>query len=208
MGLPHIAGIYLSPEFLPSGGVAQVELTRRWSCVGFSIHRAKFRRGKPRWFVLWLLLASCDVERCPGPKYSESSCVVCYKPVISEGIWCNACHKWCHPKCAWVSDEEYQRLGNSPDDWFCPACCLPSFTSSLFESPIDVPGCSPSKSFPAIDHRLKILYTNCRSLFPKLDSLCAAAVTDSPAVIALTESWLDKDIGNAEIAIPRYQSVR
>ena len=110
VGVPHIARICPSPEFLPSGGIAQVELTRRRSCVGLSIHRAKFHHGKPRWFVLWLLLASCDVERCPGPKYSEPFCVVCCKPVISEGIRCNACHKLCHPKCAWVSDEEYQRL--------------------------------------------------------------------------------------------------
>ena len=203
VGLPHITGIHLSPKFLPSGGTAQMELTRRWSCIWLSIHQAKFWCGKPRWFVLWLLLASCDVERCLGPKYIEFSCVVCYKPVVSEGIWCTAYHKWCHHKCAWVSDEDYQRLGNSPDDWFCPACCLPIFTVSLLESPIDMPGCSPSKSSCAIDHRLKILYTNCRSLFTKLDSLChRLSCCDSP------ESWLDKDIRNAEIAIPGYQPVR
>ena len=173
MGLPHIARIHLSPEIQPCAGAVQVELTRRQSQSGLSI-----------------IPAVCKVERCPGPKYSECLCVACRKPVVNEGIWCNACHKWCHPKCAWVSDEDqYQRLGNSPDDWFCPACCLPSFTSSLFESPEEMPGCSPSKPTPAIDHKLKIFYTNCRNLFPKLDSLCAAAATDSPAMIAPTESW-------------------
>ena len=209
VGLPHTARIRLSPELQPCAGAVQVELTRRQSWGWLSIIPwAKSHHGKPLWFVLWLLLAACDVEWCPGPRYSEYLCVVCRTPVVSEGIWCNACHKWCHPKRAWVSDEEYQRLGNSPDDWFCPACCLPSFTSSLFESPEEKPGCSPSKSTPAIDHKLKILYTNCRSPFPKLDSLRAAVATDSPAVIALTVSWLDKDIGNTEIAVPGYQSVR
>lgn len=197
MGLPHTAGIRLSPELQPCAGAIQVELTRRQSWGGLSIiPRAKSHRGNPLWFVLWLLLARCDVEQYPGPKYSDYLCVVCRKPVVSEGIWCNACHKWCHSKCAWVSDEECQRLGNFPDDWFCPACFLPSSTSSLFESPEETPGCTPPKPTPTINWKFSTPTV-------ELVSLRTAAATDSPAVIALTESWLEKDIGKCRNSCSR-----
>ena len=53
-----------------------------------------------------------------------------------------------------------------------------------------------------------ILYTNCRSLLPKLDSLRVEALSSRPHVIALTETWIDSSISDHEIFIPGYSSVR
>ena len=55
---------------------------------------------------------------------------------------------------------------------------------------------------------LSILYTNCRSLLPKLDFLRAEALSSRSHVIALTETWIDSSISDHEIFIPGYSSVR
>ena len=88
---------------------------------------------RPLFHLTGLLLLSGDVLPNPGPAEITNShhpCVVCNGEVRNQGICCDCCDRWCHPKCAWVTDEEYKRLGNCPDPWFCPACCLPSFATS------------------------------------------------------------------------------
>ena len=57
-------------------------------------------------------------------------------------------------------------------------------------------------------HLCSILYSNCHSLLPKLDSLRVHATTSSPDIIALTETWLDHSISNSELLIPGYVIVR
>ena len=39
-----------------------------------------------------------------------SCCSICDSDVIDLGICCDTCERWCHPKCAWISNEEYYRL--------------------------------------------------------------------------------------------------
>ena len=84
------------------------------------------------WWTAALLLLSGGINPNPGPPRHLHLCVVCSKVVRQVGIKCDICSKWCHPKCAWMDDMEYQRLGNSADAWSCPACCLPSFNDSFF----------------------------------------------------------------------------
>ena len=55
---------------------------------------------------------------------------------------------------------------------------------------------------------LKILYTNCRSLPPNLDSLRAYAASHTPDIIALCETWIDDTISDFEIFIPEYFVIR
>lgn len=55
---------------------------------------------------------------------------------------------------------------------------------------------------------LHILYFNARSLYPKIDELCAHCDIEKPDVVCLTETWLCADILESECAIPGYQCVR
>ena len=41
---------------------------------------------------------------------------------------------------------------------------------------------------------LNILYFNARSIYPKLDELCALCVVERPDIICITESWLHEEI--------------
>ena len=56
----------------------------------------------------------------------------------------------------------------------------------------------------AISCQLSLLYSNCRSLVPKLDNLHAQANSLNPCITALTETWLDASISDHELCIPGY----
>ena len=68
----------------------------------------------------------------------------------------------------------------------------------------------PASSDVSLDncHPCSIMYSNCRSLLPKLDALRVRAASSSPDIIALTETWLDHSISNSELFIPGYVIVR
>lgn len=56
--------------------------------------------------------------------------------------------------------------------------------------------------------KLSLLYTNVRSLLPKIDHLRVTAINASPHVICLTETWLSSDISDSEAYIPGYSLFR
>ena len=49
---------------------------------------------------------------------------------------------------------------------------------------------------------------NCRSLLPKIEEIVRMVKTASPEFIFLTETWLDENIDNTEIAIDSYNLCR
>ena len=66
---------------------------------------------------------------------------------------------------------------------------------------------SHSNSFPSHTSKapyLQILYFNSRSILPKMDELLALVEADNPDLICVTETWLNADCTNAEIAVPGY----
>ena len=59
-----------------------------------------------------------------------------------------------------------------------------------------------------LDQRLypSIFLCNIQSLQPKYDELCVFSSAFKPAVIAITESWLNDTISDAQIMLPHYAS--
>ena len=53
-----------------------------------------------------------------------------------------------------------------------------------------------------------MLYTNCRSLLPRIDYIRAIASSHSPHLIGICETWLDQSITEDELHIPRYVLTR
>ena len=90
----NFVGIHLSPDLQPFGGTAHMELTRGWLCVGLSIILwAKSCRGKPLYFVPWLL------PYCPeqAPMGARSSSVSGYTENLLK--WFNYPYARAHPRC-------------------------------------------------------------------------------------------------------------
>ena len=55
---------------------------------------------------------------------------------------------------------------------------------------------------------VRILQTNIRSVMNKRDELEELAARESPSLIALTETWLNADVMDSEIAVPGYSIFR
>ena len=169
---------------------------------------------------LCLILLSGDIELNPGPG-PHHPCGSCARAVRScqRGIFCEVCYYWFHSNCVDLSTAEYERLGSSDEGWCCPKCsreALPFFDSSTLT--LEESMASNSPSYPDTSDSsicsahpprlLKILYTNCRSLPPNLDSLRAYAASHTPDIIALCETWIDDTISDFEIFIPEYFVIR
>ena len=150
--------------------------------------------SRTSFIVACLLLLSGDVEINPGtgPRYPCGSC--------SKAVRSN--------------QNEYTRLSSSDEGWCCLNCFKGAFpfaeTSVLSCAPdddLDLPVTSThsndtSNTSHSASH-FKIIYTNCRSLTPNLDSPRAYASSCKPDVIALCETWLDSSITDCEIFYSR-----
>ena len=55
---------------------------------------------------------------------------------------------------------------------------------------------------------LSIPYFNARSILPKLDQLRALCAVDSPDIVCVVETWLDRDISDNELVVEGYRVVR
>ena len=166
-------------------------------CEAAAITRFSHLRA-PRFLIsIWLILLGGDVEVNPGPRNWKYPCGVCAKPVKSNqrGVQCDVCTMWLHTRCIGISNEEYAELQGSDESWCCKKCvteALPlhdvSDTDSIFDAPADsivntsqdgslTPTSANShkenrqQQSPSPPKSLSILYTNCRSLLPKLDYL-------------------------------------
>ena len=81
-----------------------------------------------------IILLSGDIATNPGP--IRFPCGSCAKPVRSNqhGLQCNDCNIWTHRTCLSMNKDEYMRLSNSDEYWFCYKCILPNFTDSFFNA--------------------------------------------------------------------------
>ena len=133
-----------------------------------------------------------------------SCCSICDSDVIDFGICCDTCERWCHPKCAWISNEEYYRLGSCDDLWLCPACCLPSFNTSLFEisSSLSYNNLSVSPNLISISH------LNTRSILSSFAEFSSLMTSHQFHVITLSETWLDETVSDTEVPLPGYTIIR
>ena len=132
-----------------------------------------------------------------------------------------------------MSNEEYTELQLSDESWCCKRRqkeAIPfhdvSSSDSIFnvsadaiiDTSADDNSLTPSNTISGNENRqpqsssppnaLSILYTNCRSVLPKLDHLRLLASTQNPHILAVTETWLDNSISDSEVMVPGYQLVR
>lgn len=161
---------------------------------------AKWKKRQTLWLLATVLLLSGDIQSNPGPP--QCPCVACSSPVRTLGIQCDSCDGWCHPGCANVDSLEYERLGGCDDSWRCPKCCLPSFSSSLFDL-------SSQSSEEPISTVTRGLHLNARSVVNKRLEVMARLDHPQPLdFLTVTETFLSGDILDAEIVPDSFQVYR
>ena len=107
---------------------------------------------------------------------------------------------------------EYQRLSLSDEGWCCQRCHKESFPfhdcSNLASDSSLLSSCSTSSiCSPSSGHCL-VYYSNCCSLAPKIDHLRTVAVSATPSIIALCETWLDESVPDSALFIPNFHMIQ
>lgn len=139
---------------------------------------------------LWNELPKISAKDYQG----KELCKACSKAINKQrAISCDACHQWTHQKCSDMSVKVYNKHRNKVFSWVCNTCrepeCMESITDIRKLQPEEMP--TPNEDIAVDDSELLILHYNCRSLINKRDDLENICSKLNPAVICLTETWLD-----------------
>lgn len=76
---------------------------------------------------------------------------------------------WTHRTCLSMSKDEYLRLGDSGDFWFCDKCALPNFTDSYFSSSLSESGDSYDSFYMHLSDSLHVTPVQSPGLVVQLD---------------------------------------
>eukprot|EP00112_Aurelia_sp_Birch-Aquarium-sp1_P008427 Seg1927.10 transcript_id=Seg1927.10/GoldUCD/mRNA.D3Y31 product="hypothetical protein" protein_id=Seg1927.10/GoldUCD/D3Y31 len=148
-----------------------------------------------------LLIVSGDVSQNPGPR-QRCHCPVCKTCVRKRGIQCDGCDKWVHPECVNLSEQEYNRLGESDEQWFCPAChdeaAQENELNDMFadlRTEMNMQG-------------LRVAHINCCSLIGKFTEINMLLQNCNVDVLGITETHLNQRIEDRGIAVEGYELQR
>ena len=85
---------------------------------------------------------------------------------------------------------------------------FPSMTAPILLLPLIRLSCRLAPPPPTAHPRVAIAWFNCRSLAPKIDYLRTVAVSVTPSIIALCETWLDESVPDSALFIPNFHMIR
>ena len=189
-----------------------------------SPRRHKFFTSKRRYyqnadstFQYQRLLKCGDINPNPGP--TKFPCVCCETPCKNDqrALQCDGCNLWCHAKCTYVSQDEYNRLSITDDTWYCNACTYKWISDSFFSDSI---GDSLNNSTSAVsdtsepdvvaDYKfnLSIAHQNINSLQNKMDEIRALLNQELYDILVLTETKIDSSYNNSLFQHPLYRIIR
>ena len=137
-------------------------------------------------WVISALLLSGDIHLNPGPV--EVPCVICSSSVDAQGIQCYLCDMWCHPECAHLDQEEYDRLGVSDEQ-----CC-----SGYVLNVACLHQCLVPQKYP---WDIKIIHYNIQSLINVIDEQRVTYENKPFDLICLFETWCKPSHLDTSLAI-------
>ena len=179
-----------------------------------------------KWLLVVCLIISGDVHPCPGP--AKLPCPICHKTVRSnsKAVSCDMCEKWVHLKCTSMDKKVYEHYAQSGEtfSYSCNKCSiseLPFSTSGdINNDPLkdDTPHQLPANEDQTAPDQcmwdcfrmngMHFLHLNARSIIPKMDEIKLLVKNSRPAVLGITETWLDDSVSDSEIAIDDYVIIR
>ena len=175
------------------------------------------------------MILAGDVASNPGPSTTarkpKHPCVHCSKGVISRSraISCDNCERWVHSRCTQITNAEYDNIvaENAELNYLCNICSFDELPFANFDDDQDTtnsdPGNENGSSYFNPDEQffdcfkrkgLHFIHINIRSLISKLSEIKILANNSSAAVIAISETWLDSSVTDAEININGYTVIR
>ena len=154
--------------------------------------------------IINILLNCNDISLNPGPNTINLNCTKCLKTIrrTQPRTQCSCCGCPFHLRCLHADFDSSRLCG------LCTAPPIPEIDINVSNGEATV---LPDKFTDMLKLRgLKLIQQNIRSLLPKIDEL-RLMITESDSqihILALTETWLNDLVSDAEISIPGYRIYR
>ena len=144
-------------------------------------------------YLCFLLLCG-DIEPNPGPAV-HYPCSACGLGVADDdrAVFCDSCNAWVHVSCdPSLSDSLYDFMVQQPSEdlWYCSTC-------------MNEGSCSRECSEHS-ENCLSCVCLNARSVLPKRFDLLAYICSHRVDIMAITETFLDSSIADAEFCPASY----
>ena len=197
--------IHMGVDMSKTGNI--VSTSRKHGSASIDISsRSKWHRAisLTRKVILVNMLLLCnDISLNPGP--SRLSCILCAKNIRENqaSIQCRSCHRDFHLKC----------IGSEFDEsHICNLCSVPAGKDTDSTRDKD----NEERLLPKIlkdmskTRGMKLIHQNVRSLTGKIDELrfILSKLSSQVHLLTLSETWVHKDISDAELEICGYQLFR
>ena len=134
----------------------------------------------------------------PSDYIGKDKCKACLKTIgeRQKAISCDQCNQWTHLNCSDMSKKTYNQNENKLFHWICNTCRTPDETVT---EKMDINKLTPQQ-MPIFNHDFKqndekdilIFHYNCRSMINKTAELFNICKLHRPAIICVTETWLDE----------------
>lgn len=140
-------------------------------------------------------------------------CRVCYKTVgeNQRAVSCDECERWLHIKCTDMESKTYKMFREKRIfNWICHKCRdveIPTPTRVNLKQLQSEDYPTTMEELTAMEGPL-ILSLNCRSIIKKVDELKQICYTLKPAIVCLTETWLDYTVPQNFIVPEGYIIIR
>ena len=158
--------------------------------------------------VASLLLLAGDVSSNPGA-ITDPCSKGCRKN--QRAVQCDDCHTWYHAKCIHMGMDEYINLCQLSAAWSFSKCLFPLFheahSGDISYNNITAQSQSHLQSTPRLKRGLRIAHLNINRLLNKLDGIRDLLSDYNLDILALSETWLTRDISDDEINISGYSVV-
>ena len=131
----------------------------------------------------------------PQDYIGKDRCGACSRNIgiRQKAISCDKCTCWIHLKCSDMCHNKYKENENKEFIWSCSNCRDPE---EVIEEKADLTRLSPEQ-LPIANSALNltedflILHYNCRSMKNKMEEISNICYKLQPAILCLTETWLD-----------------
>ena len=156
-------------------------------------------------------------------------CLLCDRGITkaSKKVPCLRCDRFIHQRCAQISDDVWKDIstGKRPSPFMCDACCLknlPFYDTALGDEGVEAlwerPQCHTGTTSSTDENDslsnifgkkgLHFMHLNIRSLIPKLAEVRSLIQRTGAAVVAISETWLDETVQDAEVDVDGYSVIR
>ena len=135
----------------------------------------------------------------PEDYIGKDKCKICNKSIgkAERAISCDICDRWSHLKCSDMSTKSYKSHGRTEFPWSCTHCRKPE------EMPET---CETIKT--KFNKSFLILHYNSRSLHNKEEEIHHICNELQPAILCITETWLDGSDGPQAYTPNGYSMIR